>query len=125
MEIAVVKKTVLKKQRAGGKLASVVVDKHPWPYCEVMWHDATAEHNWKSTDDLPNISMIVTRGWLVRTTKLCITIAASIAEIDPKDAATGRIDVGEIITIPRGCAKEIIELKVTRADSKKKLPSLH
>jgi len=94
-------------------------DGAPWPYVEVQWHDATSESCWRSAglnDDLPNASAIITRGWLVRTTKVCITIAASVAAINPKQGEKNAVDVGEIITIPRGCVLSdgLIELSVSR-----------
>lgn len=98
-----------------------VTDNAPWPYVEVQWHDATSESNWKSHDDLPNTSAIITRGWLVRSTKNCVTIAGSVAAIDPKENIDSKVDVGEIITIPRGCILPdgLIELSVSRKAKKR------
>jgi len=99
-------------------------DALPWSFVEIQWRDATSESNWKSQDDLPNLSMVLTRGWLVRSTKVCVTIAASIASIDHSEGDQKNhktiIDCGEIITIPRGCVCSILELN-TAAKPKKKV----
>lgn len=99
------------------------VDRHPWPYVEVRWIDATSESSWKSSDELPNTTPVLSRGWLVRQTKVCITLAASIASLDEKpEQVTDKLDCGEIITIPKGCIipDGLIPLSVKRMNRPKK-----
>ncbi len=112
------KKPQAKVQKASG--TGIATDRQPWPYVEVQWHDATSESQWKSSDNLPNVSAIITRGWLVRQTKRCITVAGSVGAIDEKpDGEIASLDVGEIITIPRGCVIDIFELKVVRTPKRR------
>lgn len=97
-------------------------DRMPWPFVEVHWHDATSESTWKSQQDLPEVSGIVTRGWLVRHTKKSITIASSLGVVDDRgdEEEPDKIDCGEIVTIPRGCVcGDIIPLDVRPALKKK------
>jgi hypothetical protein len=83
------------------------VDQQPWPYVECRWIDATSESAWRRSHELPAVTPVVSRGWLVRQTKTCITLAASIASIDEKlddkEKLADKLDCGEIITIPKGC----------------------
>jgi hypothetical protein len=79
----------------------------PWKFYEVTWHDATSENAWVGHDALPDVSVFVTRGWLVRKTTRCLTLAATIT-----GEATAKSDVGEVITIPRGCVVSMKELNV-------------
>jgi hypothetical protein len=95
-------------------------DALPWPFVEIHWSDATSESNWRAQTDLPQVTGIITRGWLVRTTKVCVTIAASLASMSAKPGMeVSSLDCGEIITIPRGCIVEIIGLSISRAHKKK------
>jgi hypothetical protein len=108
------------KMRPAASSKSPPTDALPWPFVEVHWSDATSESNWRAQNDLPQVTGIITRGWLVRTTKVCVTIAASLASMraDP-GMEVAALDCGEIITIPRGCIVEIIGLSISRAHKKK------
>jgi hypothetical protein len=80
--------------------------KDEWKFVEVVWHDATADSAWCDEGDLPDLTVIVSRGWLCRETERAVTLAASIG------GSKTKAEVGEVITIPRGCIATVRELKV-------------
>lgn len=104
------------RPRARAKVASKVkTDERPWPYVEVKWHDALAESAWKEVKDLPKLPVVTTRGWLVHKDKSTITVAATLIDRVDDDRPQSEREVGEIISIPRGCIiPPVVELTAKR-----------
>jgi hypothetical protein len=67
----------------------------PWPFVQVRWHDACADHNWSSEEETPNTVEIITRGWRISNTKRGIKIVASYYRVEKKWV------FGEVVAIPR------------------------
>lgn len=84
----------------------VPVKMRQWIFVEVEWVDAKSDATWCGHDELPNTARILTRGWLVRETDRCLTLAASV------DMDESQRQVGEVITIPKGCVEIMRELGV-------------
>lgn len=106
-------------RRAGG--SGLKTDDQPWKYVEVDWIDAVSENAWTAAGECPCVANIKTRGWLVKKDKNSITIAGTITILDDgEEEDEDKIDVGEIITIPRGCINGIYEL-VARKGKKVRL----
>ena len=81
-----------------------------WKFCEVKWSDAKSDAHWQDHANLHGPATIISRGWLVINEKTHITLAASYMEPEEGDEVS---DVGEIITIPRGCIVLITEIEVS------------
>ena len=92
------------KSRTRKTAADVPATGGPWKFVEIVWIDARSDSSWCKGEDLPDVAPVQTRGWLVRKTAKCVTIAASQG-MDNEDP-----DIGEVITIPRGTIETIKEL---------------
>jgi hypothetical protein len=76
----------------------------PWPFIQVRWHDACADHNWSSEEETPDTIEIMTRGWRISNTKRGIKIVASYYRVNKKWV------FGEIVAIPRKMIITEVEL---------------
>lgn len=84
----------------------------PYPFVEVIWDDATvATDPWTHRDDLPGLEQVCTRGFLVKTTRKLLTIAASVTNVGGQE---GEDHFAGIISIPTGMIVERRDLQVTR-----------
>jgi len=66
-------------------------------FVEVKWLDSTSHcsDGWSEIKDIPEVSKITTRGWLVKESEDSVSLAGSHYDDD------GTSMVGEYITIPR------------------------
>ena len=71
-----------------------------WDFVEVHWEDITGTAEWTGLDNLPQLTVVVHRGWLVYEDDKIIVLAASFAVPDSGDI--DKIDmVGDACTIPK------------------------
>lgn len=69
-----------------------------WEFVEIRWLDITGTAEWTSMRDLPELTPIVHRGWLIAEDDDTVTICASFLEDDNEEEWT----VGDVTTIPKG-----------------------
>lgn len=77
--------------------------KVPDKFVEVWWLDAVSGHDWMEEADLPDPTVILSRGWLVKETDKAYILSSSI---DTREEGC----VSEILTIPRGSVVDIRKL---------------
>ena len=80
----------------------------PWVFVEAAWNDANSTCDWCSLTALPKLTPVITRGWLVSDTADTVTLAGSY------QWSNDQHDVGEVISIPRGCLVSLTELPIQK-----------
>lgn len=74
----------------------------------VSWRDTRSDSRWREVDEhLPHAD-VESVGWLVASTRSHITVAASLIEHNEEETD---ITIGDVTTIPRGCVKDVKDLK--------------
>jgi hypothetical protein len=81
--------------------------KEDWKFVEVHWKDAASLAEWLGRDHVPKLAEVIHRGWLWHETGDAITLCAGLVM-----GKSGVTDVGDSITIPRGCIVSITEIEV-------------
>lgn len=77
-----------------------------WKFVEVRWLDARSCSKWKERKERVPPALVIHRGWLYNETAAAISLCAGYVLDDD-----GRVsDVGDTITIPRGCVDTITDL---------------
>ena len=71
-----------------------------WPFVEIRWMDITGTSEWTSRYDLPTLTRVVHRGWLIAEDEDTVTICASYIEEDAEDWT-----VGDVTIIPKSVIK--------------------
>jgi hypothetical protein len=78
-----------------------------WAFVEVHWKDAASLAEWQGIGGAPKLAEVIHRGWLFSEDGDSVSLCAGIVL-----GKTGVIDVGDSITIPRGCIVSIREIDV-------------
>ena len=76
-----------------------------WEFVEIKWMDITGTAEWVSCHDLPALTSVIHRGWLIAEDEDTITICASYIESDSEDWT-----VGDVTVIP----KAVIQGKIRK-----------
>ena len=79
--------------------------KSRWPFVDVTWEDAVSDSCWLTLDQLPELRVIQSRGWMIIKDKKRVTIASSMNGL-----TKGLEAVSEVTSIPRGCIVSIKKL---------------
>jgi hypothetical protein len=73
------------------------MNKIPYKFVSIIWNDAHSTSGWTGQKKLPDVSTIVSRGWVIEEGKKYVKLAASLTLDEDKP------EFGEAITIPKGC----------------------
>ena len=72
--------------------------KSPYHKEEVKWIDSCSSSTWKTSEDIQEPVLCYTSGYVVKDTKLYVTIAASICLFTDDNH-----HISDQISIPKGC----------------------
>lgn len=86
------------------------VDLGEYPLVQVEWLDARSDTGWREITSKLELTPCVTVGRVVVSNKQMVVLAGTIQVIRDED---DKVEVGEIIAIPRGCIQSIRGLKET------------
>lgn len=78
-----------------------------WPFVEVHWKDAASRAEWQVRGEKSKLAEVIHRGWLYEEDGDSISLCAGVVM-----GKTGVTDVGDTITIPRGCIVTIKEIEI-------------
>ena len=73
----------------------------PYKRVTVYWLDASTHSGWREPDSIDDTFEIVTTGYLLSESKICVKIAGSVA-------STGQ--VADVTVVPRGMLQKIVRL---------------
>lgn len=70
--------------------------KFKWPFVEIHWEDITGCAEWCGLDDLPKLTTVVHRGWVVYEDDKVVVLSASYQMPEIGDVT----HIGDACTIP-------------------------